>query len=259
MASATALPEATQQSLAERFKPVMYFDSAERCFPVNVEYSISNCNLNLSVDFNITLLSADPTPEMLDLYADPNAGYYLDNRLGTIHDSGIVDQYLRDKPTLDFTVYAHVFDSGSFIVVQYWFFYVFNFGKYNNHEGDWEMITVVLDSSEVPLSVGYSQHNSGQRAGWSMVEKDGDHPHVYVALGSHANYLRYYQGTLEMARDTVSNSGFVLQPTDTKYHIVLLGEKGAGGHPAGQNWTSSWRPAGRCTDGAACSLGRESG
>jgi hypothetical protein len=252
LASATALPEAAQQSLAERFKPVMYFDSNERCFPVNVEYYISNCNLNQSVDFNITLLTADPTPEMLDLYADPNAGYYLDNRLGSIHDSGIVDQYAKDKPTLEYTVYAHVFDSGSLIVVQYWFFYVFNFGKYNNHEGDWEMITVVLDGSEAPLSVGYSQHNSGQRAEWSMVEKDGDHPHVYVALGSHANYLRYYQGTLELARDTVSNSGFVLQPTDIKYHIVLLGEKGAGGHPAAQNWLDfggAWGNYGNIADG----------
>ena len=42
------------------------------------------------------------------------------------------------------------------------------------HEGDWEMVQVVLNSDGTPIKAMYSQHVSGQKAAWSEVEKDGE-------------------------------------------------------------------------------------
>jgi hypothetical protein len=58
------------------------------------------------------------------------------------------------------------------------------------HEGDWELVTVILDRAGRPLTAGYSRHCSGARRAWSEVPKKGQRPVVYVALGSHANYFR---------------------------------------------------------------------
>jgi VPS62-like protein len=83
------------------------------------------------------------------------------------------------------------------LALQYWFFYVYN--DFNNkHEGDWEMIQLDFDAASPedalktqPAEVGYSQHDGAERAGWrdDKLERQGTHPVVYPAAGSHANYF----------------------------------------------------------------------
>ena len=98
----------------------------------------------------------------------------------------------------DPVVYAHVVSEKAFpdkLALQYWFFYPFN--DFNNtHEGDWEMIQLVFDArdakealAEDPVEVGYSAHEGAERASWDdeRLERDGTHPVVYPAAGSHAN------------------------------------------------------------------------
>jgi hypothetical protein len=58
------------------------------------------------------------------------------------------------------------------------------------HEGDWEEIAVALNATGQPVAAAASQHNLGVMRRWGLVRKSGTHPHVYVALGSHANYFR---------------------------------------------------------------------
>jgi hypothetical protein len=95
--------------------------------------------------------------------------------------------------------YAHIVtqpDVPGRLALQYWFFYYFN--QFNDlHEGDWEMVQLVFAadtpaeaSEQEPISVGYSQHDGGERAAWDddKLERVGDHPVVYAASGSHANY-----------------------------------------------------------------------
>jgi hypothetical protein len=92
-------------------------------------------------------------------------------------------------------IYANVISTGDHVVVQYWFWYVFN--DFNNtHEGDWEMIQLVFEASSVeealaktPVEVGYSSHGGGERAEWDdeKLGKEGNHPVVYPAAGSHAS------------------------------------------------------------------------
>jgi hypothetical protein len=82
------------------------------------------------------------------------------------------------------------------LAVQYWFFWYFN--EFNDlHEGDWEGMQVVFESSdprtaleEGPSELGLFQHGGGEKAEWTdgKVEKDGTHPVVYPAAGSHATF-----------------------------------------------------------------------
>ncbi len=247
------IADETAQQLAERFKPILIFEKEEKLYPVNIEYYLQFCNLNQSLGSNVTavVIPAPLTPDQLIPYTIPGSNYYLDNTLGTIRDSNITDRYRADESTLNYTTYCHVTDDGTNIAIQYWFFYVFNQGKFNNHEGDWEMMQVIVDPDTMtPVKASYSQHNYGQQITWSMAEKEGDHLKVFVARGSHANYVRYYQGTLEFARDSVGDNGKVLSPDDTRYKIVMLGEKTA--PMPGQGWINFggfWGDYGNVADG----------
>ncbi len=96
------------------------------------------------------------------------------------------------------------------------------------------MIEIVLDSNENPVFAVYSQHHAGEKAEWQDVETvDDTHPEVYVALGSHANYFRYYQGKLGTESDTVGNA-YTLSPEELE--MVILGEIGEANHPVSQDW-----------------------
>ena len=240
-AGGVVLTAADKNDLAAKYAPTMYFHGGEEVYPVNVTYFISSSNLNESVNDVAVLLNAAPNTTSLGDYSNSARNFYLDDRLGNINDRRIIDAYKKNESTLGYTVYAHVTANATNIAVQYWFFYVFNAGTYNAHEGDWEMIEVVLDSNRTPVSTAYSQHEEGQKAAWSDVEKSGNGPIVYVAKGSHANYYRAYQGMMGAAQDEVGSNGKVLRPLD--YSLVVLGEKGAGNHPASQNWldyTGRW-------------------
>jgi hypothetical protein len=239
MQSATAadmdndgLDDADEQQLAETYAPRLFFERSEELFPVAVDYHLANANLNRSDGATSTLITATPTAESLGAYAADT--YYLDNRKGTINDTRIVDDYKTYAETHDPVVYAHVFPGGEGTIVQYWFFYAFNIGTLNTHEGDWEMIQVVLDGAGEPVEAMYSQHLHGQRASWSQVDRSDTHPHVYVARGSHANYFRSYQGLLGLASDHVGKNGDTLEHGD--YTLVMLGERGTGNHEAAHNW-----------------------
>lgn len=204
------------EEIAERFAPILYFEKGEELYPVSIEYHLLNSNLNRSIDNESIFIKASPSPEEIGEYKD--ADYYLDNVKGTIYDDRIIEDYKNSK--LNYTVYCHVFSKNNLYFVQYWFFYAFNKGYLNTHEGDWEMVQIVLNENKEPIEVMYSQHISGQRASWKLVEKEGEHIKVYVARGSHANYFRYYQGKIGLANDIVGKNGKILYPNE--YKLVVL-------------------------------------
>ena len=79
---------------------------------------------------------------------------------------------------------------------RYWFFYYFN--QFNDvHEGDWEGMQISFDADtpaealeQGPSQIALFQHAGGERADWddTKVQKDGTHPIVYAAAGSHATF-----------------------------------------------------------------------
>jgi hypothetical protein len=78
--------------------------------------------------------------------------------------------------------------------IRYWIFYPTsragaNIGGSHVHEGDWEGVTVVLNSRDRATQVIYSQHFVTDVVDWDEVEKsETTHPVVYVAKGAHASY-----------------------------------------------------------------------
>jgi hypothetical protein len=196
----TSIATALTDQDAEQYAPTLYFVKEEKCFPVDVSYTLENSYL-YEVDNPIPLLT-QPNATLLAGYTTPDK-YYLDNQRGTVDDDGIETDYQNQMTALGYTVYAHVDTASN--VIQYWFFYAFNGGDLNRHEGDWEMIQVAFTGEE-PTQVMFSQHYAGQSATWSQVEKEGNHVKVYVARGSHANYIKPYSGKIGLASDDVGDN-----------------------------------------------------
>jgi hypothetical protein len=207
--------QADNEDIALQYAPIFYFEKDETCFPVDISYHIENSYLYIIDQVN----PIDTSPSIDNLPTDDN-DYYLDNKIGTINDNLIIDDY--NQQNLGFTVYTNVFVTGDLTYIQYWMFYAFNEGTLNQHEGDWEMVQVLLSSGS-PTQVMYSQHHSGQKAIWSQVEREGNHIKVYVSRGSHANYLRSYSGVIGIANDIVADNGKKINYNE--YDLILLNDQ----------------------------------
>ena len=76
--------------------------------------------------------------------------------------------------------------------ITYWFFYAYNQGPapggIDNHEGDWERISIKLDQHNRATAVAYYQHTGHEVKRWREAPKQGSHPLVFSAKGSHASY-----------------------------------------------------------------------
>jgi hypothetical protein len=199
----------------EEYAPILYFESEETCFPIDAEFQLTYSYL-YDVDNNLPI-STDPSSIDLSSYSsDDYQYYYLDNQQGSPknYDKIISDSKNWEVNNGNKVYYRNYYDSASGnTVIQYWMYYAFNNGELNKHEGDWEMVQIVFNGEE-PSWVAYSKHHSGQRASWNQVEKEGNHIKVYVARGSHANYLRSFSGKLGISSDNVGANGKVLKNSD---------------------------------------------
>ncbi len=213
---------AADADLAEQYSPILYFEGEETCFPVEAEYIIQNSQL-YSFDTDTessSIILENPVPSDLSSYATEQYSYYfLDNSNGGLEENGVISKYQSDLSSVGYAVHAYVSNQGTRTIIQYWMCYVFNAGSVNTHEGDWECVMVVLEADS-PVEVYFSQHHSGQRVSWDLVERSGDHVKVYVSRGSHANYARPYSGSLGVAMDIVNDNGLVL--TSDGYDVVML-------------------------------------
>jgi len=223
--------DSKEQQLASKYEPYLHFAAGEKFFPTDANYHITNSELyKKNSDDSNELIERFPDAATIAQYTTED--YFLNNTLGGYKE--IAENYKQNRESFGDKIYAHVTSEAAHIVIQYWFFYAFNPGTLNQHQGDWEMIQIVLDSTETPQYAVYSQHHAGERADWKDVEKvDETHPRVYVALGSHASYFRPYQGKLGTESDTVGNA-YTLKPEDLE--IISLGEQGRGNHPPSQDW-----------------------
>jgi hypothetical protein len=102
-----------------------------------------------------------------------------------------------------FVYQGRVARQSGWTICQYWFFFAYNpwrsgFHGVNDHESDWEMVSVYLyetDGQLAPEWVAYASHDfhgADLRRRWddSELELEGDHPVVYAGAGSHASYFR---------------------------------------------------------------------
>lgn len=104
-----------------------------------------------------------------------------------------------------YAYYGRLVRQNGWLVLQYWYFYPFNnwrsgFSGANDHEADWEMVSVYLSEPEAaggvqPEWVAYAVHDfagDDLRRRWDdpELEKVGEHPVVYAGAGSHASYFQ---------------------------------------------------------------------
>ncbi|HTX91470.1 MAG TPA: hypothetical protein VMC09_09650 [Anaerolineales bacterium] len=103
-----------------------------------------------------------------------------------------------------YTYYGRVTRQNGWVMLQYWFFFCFNswrsgFHGVNDHESDWEMVTVYLyeDNGQlIPEWAAYASHDfhgDDLRRRWddrSQLDLEDGHPVVYAGAGSHASYFR---------------------------------------------------------------------
>jgi hypothetical protein len=205
-----------EQALAEKFKPQLILHPEELFRPRKVDIMFSGEGTTFKAldppngsqilaqypDITSETLSeydiqandapGSPTTKYIDLPGDTNLAW--GTSLFTEHflQTNFRDPYDQLVSTDNYpeTTYANIItdlETGK-TAIQYWFQYYFNYWG-NFHEGDWEHVDVILDSSLEPVAAGYSEHNQGRKRPWQYIEGSASHPVVYVARGSHANYF----------------------------------------------------------------------
>lgn len=208
-AGAGAADGTPDPQLLKTYQPVLVFHPNELFRPTKVQSFVEDSELERLVGPNPVLDTSwavvDPDPEPGDLPpVTPGALYRLD-QTACEADAPLAGQTCYAAAWGEGgggdAVYGRVVRTEARIVLQYWLFYYDNplilpptpFGTFwQSHEGDWEVVNVILGADETPLEAAYSQHCSGQRKAWSGVDKSpagGTHPVAYVALGSHANFF----------------------------------------------------------------------
>jgi hypothetical protein len=203
--------------LASRFAPVLRFGQGEHFFPTDIgvygEFA-DVCQIELIVRRKIPFTTYNsPTVSRcsdtqkgnlptLDCSVDSDRCYLalVANGVDPTDVKAHIDlegRVRKKSREPKYTVYWYAArTTSSRIVLEYWFFYSYN-AFTNRHEGDWEWFGIDVDDSggplrEQPVKVYYSTHHDGRWRTWPELKpalnRIGDHPVIYVALGSHANY-----------------------------------------------------------------------
>ena len=192
--STTAAPIATPSltTLLARHVPVLVLHPAERIRPVPVKGFLSDSDLRRRTASGWEKATG-PLPA-------GGSELRLDQRLCNAAEGvAATTCYVaaeaahRGQPV----VYGAAFRARNRIDLQYWIWYPWNVYSptvppgdlWQVHEGDWEAVSVILDTEGVPLLVGTSRHSEGARREWGRVTTRGPRPVVFVALGSHANFF----------------------------------------------------------------------
>jgi len=104
-----------------------------------------------------------------------------------------------------YTYYGRVTRQNGWTILQYWFFFCFDswrsgFHGVNDHESDWEMITIYLyeeDGQLKPEWTAFASHDfkgDDLRRRWDDDEEldktNESHPIIYAGAGSHASYFQ---------------------------------------------------------------------
>jgi hypothetical protein len=202
---------AAAKRLAERYAPITMLreekdppceTSAEQYEPTTVHTMLGNPTVTLQKADGATGKLEDVTtaPTVADI-AGLRGDYYLNLRGEALGDTCVYArdfQKLVEEGKAPATTYAHIARQSNHpgFTLQYWFFWYFN--QFNDlHEGDWEGMQLAFESEttagalrEEPGEMILFQHAGGERAQWtdSKVQKEGTHPIVYPAAGSHATF-----------------------------------------------------------------------
>jgi hypothetical protein len=174
---------------------------AEQYQPTSVETVLGNPTVLLqhaAEDAPLTTIRKAPTAEQIAGLGD---GWYLNLEGTALGDTCVYARAFKkllEEGKAPAVTYAHIAREPGHpgFALQYWFFWYFN--QFNDlHEGDWEGMQITFEAEtpaaalhEEPGEIILFQHAGGERANWTdgKVQKEGMHPIVYPAAGSHATF-----------------------------------------------------------------------
>jgi Patatin-like phospholipase len=241
-------------AMLERHRPIIQYDSLESYRADSVASIVSltmgrRCNSLHRADGTLiaaALPGAEAAGGVLDLdflgpslYAngmEARNDDYLDESGGRHAEDALAMR--RRQDCADVTYGRACRDEKERLWLQYWLFYYYNdkgFLKAGLHEGDWEMVQLLLGEDGRPQAATYGQHSAGTRARWSEVERrhteDGEAPVVYCARGSHAALLRAGTQKAPVVPDHNDGLGPAVRP-----RLVVIGEEA----PGWAGWPGYW-------------------
>ena len=239
-ASAQGEGKSAAQRLIDAYVPrVMVRDRNEICDTSGEQYEATSVQTALEDNPAVTLTEADSggdetvvkhSPTIADI-AGLGPKYHLNLPGSPLGDTCVYAKdfaRLKREGKAPAVTYTHIARQKGRpgLAVQYWFFWYFN--QFNDlHEGDWEGMQVVFSASdpaqalrEGPSEVGLFQHGGGEKAKWSdgKVEKEGTHPVVYPAAGSHATF---YESAVYIQNGR-KGSGVGCDNTSAPLHRVVV-------------------------------------
>lgn len=201
--------ESAAEELAEKYVPIVELrkeenppcDTAEEQYqPTSVDTVLGNPSVELqhAADGKLTTVRHAPTAEDI---AGLRGDWYLNLEGRALGDTCVYARAFKKllaEGKAPAVTYAHIAreEGHSGFALQYWFFWYFN--QFNDlHEGDWEGMQITFEAEtpaaalhEEPSAIILFQHAGGERASWEdgKVQKEGTHPIVYPAAGSHATF-----------------------------------------------------------------------
>ena len=199
------------QELTQRYAPITMLreevdppceKTAEQYEPTSIDTVLGNPTVTLTREDLATgkLEDVKKAPTAADI-AGLRDGYYLDLEGEVLGDTCVYARAFKkllEEGRAPAVTYAHIAREPNHagFVLQYWFFWYFN--QFNDlHEADWEGMQLSFEAEttrgalqEEPDEIIVFQHAGGERADWddSKVQKEGTHPIVYPAAGSHATF-----------------------------------------------------------------------
>jgi hypothetical protein len=209
-AHAAARPESAAEELAEKYVPITELreetdppcDTAEEQYqPTSVDTVLGNPTVLLQHAAEgepLTTIRRAPTAQQI---AGLGEGFYLNLEGRALGDTCVYARAFKKliaEGKAPAVTYAHIAREKGHpgFALQYWFFWYFN--QFNDlHEGDWEGMQITFEANdpaaalhEEPAEIILFQHAGGERASWEdgKVQKEGTHPIVYPAAGSHATF-----------------------------------------------------------------------
>lgn len=189
-----------EQTLAEKFAPVIYHDKDERHLPTNVDQFLKCTKLYFydnacSPDVKRLMKKSPAQRDLLTVQMDET----FCNSSGTVQSNCtrsnrkqrtfyLSDVLERDKAgcadTKEWTTYFHCYKNvQGGATVQYWRF----FASDVYHGGDWECVQVFLDSNLRPLFIDLLGHTSISRYQWNAIKSDGNHVKIFSVKGGHTS------------------------------------------------------------------------
>jgi hypothetical protein len=246
---ADGLDDAVEGALLERYAPVVLLHPSEPARPGSAEWLLARAELEPAPGPPRRVLAAS----IVGVFA--SRAETVEDPAARLHPAPAALAGSSDPQ--DWVAYGHAYpaEEGG-VLLQYWFFYPFNdaYGLFD-HEGDWEHMTVKLDRGLRPQGAYYARHEDAHPGAfhrWAALAREGDHPVVLAARGTHASYTApadapFWErvcSTGEAARAAEAGCTAWRTWAPGTGGVVDLGERGSP-HVAFVGWPGRWGARGR--------------